>query len=299
MTAGRRRPCVAPRRRETTRTTVGVLVLSLGALLAAGCAGASGSVPSTPARRDAEDSRRDVVGAPRDGPHDSVGAFLDAHFSADAWREDVGRGYFGSSSVWMPAGLALGAAAVSPWDRTISRHSRDSSPSLGDAALATLLVGTAAVGVLAPGDGREGGEERWTMCEAMALDAGATEVLKAGVGRRRPDSGSRTSFPSGHASAAFAAATLIDRNSGHALGIPAYALAAATAVSRVEARRHFPSDVLAGAALGVASAGIVDALHFGGEEKGEGISRRRAAGGEVGLDVGADGRVAVAFTLHF
>jgi membrane-associated phospholipid phosphatase len=81
--------------------------------------------------------------------------------------------------------------------------------------------------------------------------------------------------------------------------VPAYALAAATVVSRVEARRHFPSDVLAGAALGVASAGIVDALHFGGEEKGEGISHRRAAGGAVGFEVGSDGRLAVALTLQF
>ena len=76
-------------------------------------------------------------------------------------------------------------------------------------------------------------------------------------------------------------------------------LAAATGVSRVRSGRHFPSDVLAGAALGTLSAGIVDSLHFGGEVKGEGISRRRSASGDVGVEIGPDGRPCVALTIHF
>jgi membrane-associated phospholipid phosphatase len=162
-----------------------------------------------------------------------------------------------------------------------------------------LLVGTAAVGVLAPGEGREGSEERWNMCEAMALDVGATSMVKSAVGRNRPGGGGGTSFPSGHASAAFGAATLIDRNSGHALGIPAYVIASATAVSRVEARRHYPSDVFAGAALGTVSAGVVDALHFGGDGKEGGISRRRGVSADVGIDAGPDRRPAVFLALQF
>lgn len=60
------------------------------------------------------------------------------------------------------------------------------------------------------------------------------------------------SFPSDHATLSFAAATLLF--SFHPrLGIAAYILAAAIAVSRVLVGVHYPSDVLAGALLGAMS----------------------------------------------
>jgi len=61
-------------------------------------------------------------------------------------------------------------------------------------------------------------------------------------GLRRPLT---TSFPSGHATAAFTAATLLG-------GRGWYALAAAVAGTRVYVRLHHASDVAAGAALGLA-----------------------------------------------
>jgi undecaprenyl-diphosphatase len=54
-----------------------------------------------------------------------------------------------------------------------------------------------------------------------------------------------SSFPSGHATAAFCAATLLG-------GGPWYALAGAVAASRVYIRLHHASDVAAGAAIGLA-----------------------------------------------
>jgi len=281
------------------RTIAAIVAVLLHAPLAAGCAGAAGSVVSPPVRTYAADSPHDDAGPPREGPHDSVEAFLDAHFSSVAWREDVGRGYLTTSSVLLPASLAVGALAIAPWDHEIASNTGDSSTALGDATLTALLLGTASVGIFAPGEGRDGAEERWTIGEAFAVDLAATELLKTSVGRRRPGSDRRTSFASGHTSLAFTAATLIDRNSGHGLGIPAYALAAATGVSRVASGRHFPSDVFAGAAIGALSAGIVDSLHFGGEEKGEGISRRRSASGDIGVEIGPDGRPLLALTIHF
>jgi len=64
---------------------------------------------------------------------------------------------------------------------------------------------------------------------------------------RRPTT---SSFPSGHASAAFCAAVLLsDRHRGQA---PVwFALAAVVAVSRVFVRLHHASDVVAGALLGL------------------------------------------------
>lgn len=61
-------------------------------------------------------------------------------------------------------------------------------------------------------------------------------------GLRRPVT---SSFPSGHATAAFCAATLLGG------GPAAYAVAGGVAATRVYVRLHHASDVIAGAALGV------------------------------------------------
>jgi undecaprenyl-diphosphatase len=57
-------------------------------------------------------------------------------------------------------------------------------------------------------------------------------------------------FPSGHAAAAFAAATVI-AYAWRRLAVPAYVLAALVAWSRVYVGVHWPLDVIGGAVLGV------------------------------------------------
>ena len=69
--------------------------------------------------------------------------------------------------------------------------------------------------------------------------------------RRSRPSGSGFSFPSGHATTAFASATVLQRRFGWKVGTPAYAVAAYVAASRVQNRKHYLSDVAFGAALGV------------------------------------------------
>lgn len=74
------------------------------------------------------------------------------------------------------------------------------------------------------------------------------------------------SFPSGHTAASFAAATAIyaiNRN----WGIAAYILATVMGFSRLYLGVHFPTDVLAGALVGTAAAGIVIRL-FGLKQRG-------------------------------
>jgi membrane-associated phospholipid phosphatase len=69
---------------------------------------------------------------------------------------------------------------------------------------------------------------------------------------RRPRT---SSFPSGHASAAFTAAGVLSQ--GDPLWPLYYALAGVVASSRVYVKIHHPSDVVAGALLGVVLARLV------------------------------------------
>ncbi len=91
--------------------------------------------------------------------------------------------------------------------------------------------------------------------ESAALTLGATYGLKYAVNERRPNGGSQ-SFPSAHTSISFSAAEFMRKRYGWEYGIPAYAAASFVAYSRVEAREHYPHDVVAGAAIGIVSSYI-------------------------------------------
>jgi membrane-associated phospholipid phosphatase len=95
---------------------------------------------------------------------------------------------------------------------------------------------------------------------AVVLTDGVTGALKDVTDRQRPDGSDTSSFPSGHASQAFTMARLASLNVDALPGLTRTwrislkttftTLAAATAWSRVEGGKHYPSDVLVGAALG-------------------------------------------------
>jgi hypothetical protein len=90
------------------------------------------------------------------------------------------------------------------------------------------------------------------LVRAQISGASWAYVLKYSVNRTRPN-GDPRSFPSGHATASFATATVLQEHYGWKLGIPFYAAAAYVGAERVTQKKHWPSDVVFGAALGTIS----------------------------------------------
>lgn len=88
------------------------------------------------------------------------------------------------------------------------------------------------------------------LIEAQVLSTMLTQALKFSVQRTRPD-GEARSFPSGHASASFATASVLHRHFGRRGAIPAYGAAVYITMSRLQANSHYASDILIGAALGM------------------------------------------------
>lgn len=85
--------------------------------------------------------------------------------------------------------------------------------------------------------------------------ASLTNSLKYTVRERRPDGSSSNSFPSGHTATAFMAATILHKEYGQTqspwYSVAGYSMATATAVGRVLNNRHWVTDVLVGAGVGI------------------------------------------------
>ncbi|NLU63859.1 phosphatase PAP2 family protein [Rhodococcus sp. HNM0563] len=128
----------------------------------------------------------------------------------------------------------------------------------GEHALGWIAIGAA--GALVDPKRRA----QWAGVAVGAVGAHAASiVIKRVVRRKRPDhpsvqvnvsTPSRLSFPSSHATSTTAAAVLMARTTG--LPFPAM-LVPPMLLSRLVLGVHYPTDVLAGAALGAASAAVV------------------------------------------
>jgi membrane-associated phospholipid phosphatase len=132
----------------------------------------------------------------------------------------------------------------------------------------------------------------WVEGSALAINGLTTVALRNAVHRTTPDGANNYSFPSGHASGAVGAVTLSHRNlaaipvsDGVKNSIQAGNLFLLTAMSwaRLEEGRHFPSDILFGAALGhFFSAFFYDAFMGLPEGQRFGISLNPRQGGFMG-----------------
>jgi len=204
------------------------------------------------------------------------------------WADAVTVGTAGVLYV-LPGALGLrhGAPSCAPCDPAtlpgVDRWAVRSVSQSADAASDVVLAGVAGFTAVAALRGLPSGLWRGNfvvLANAASWTAASTEWLKVLVRRKRPvlytsdgagaaaNPENQRSLPSGHASLAFAAATSypviarrehLPHRTRNTLLL--YAGAVGVATLRVAAGEHFPTDVLAGAALGSGIGWLVPTIH--------------------------------------
>lgn len=203
------------------------------------------------------------------------------------------------------AALALAgltAACIAAWDEDVDlarRLHRDEFPfavvrglgQLGHAygksnARVAILFGGLSGSMMAAGIALDDDKLVTTtvlFAQSFAVTMLATAAVKMTVGRERPyrekgahafeyfefsSDGARRSMPSGHTAAAFSMMTVIAKQYPKWwVQLPAYTFAVGAGLQRIDAREHWTSDVLAGAALGYFVASRVVARHSSDGDK--------------------------------
>ena len=148
--------------------------------------------------------------------------------------------------------LALSFFLTATSGASQQRHSDGLDDVLQHVPMASVLV-LKATGVHSQANWTE---LAFTALGSYAMSAAVTYSLKHIASERRPDDSDKKSFPSGHATFAFAGATVLHHEFGHLspwVTVSGYGLATFVAVRRVALDRHYLHDVCAGAAIGVAA----------------------------------------------
>jgi len=183
---------------------------------------------------------------------------LNAALEPETWAPVVGAAIFQIGS--LDRNLANWASK-----RTPIFQSQDNANTASEALQATSEAAYLITALATP-SGEQDGD--WALAKAkgltvgitaVALTEGTTDLLKYTTNRTRPDNSGHDSFPSGHASRTAACNTLATRNlqylempdAAHT-GLRAgfLALSLSTGWARLESKKHYPSDVLAGMAIG-------------------------------------------------
>jgi membrane-associated phospholipid phosphatase len=164
-----------------------------------------------------------------------------------------------TENLWWAVAGGAGALAVHPADKQVTPYFVNASWAHDVFAFGAFLGNTAPLLAIS-GSVYVGG--RWRhddkvahlgmdLLQALALNNAIVQTLKYTTRRERPDGSGRTSFPSGHASDTFAVATALERHLGWKGAVPAYAFSSYVAMSRLHDNRHYLSDVVFGATVGI------------------------------------------------
>jgi membrane-associated phospholipid phosphatase len=117
----------------------------------------------------------------------------------------------------------------------------------------TVIYLAAAIGLPLAEDKNKGADHAIRTVDALIVSVGIAEITQPIVREQRPNKDDHSSFPSEHATAAFAAATM--QSDFHPGQAPYWYLGAtAIAAARVGLHEHFIHDVVAGALLGYGTA---------------------------------------------
>lgn len=170
---------------------------------------------------------------------------------------NVARLWAGDNLAPLLVGAGAATAAI-PADDSITRYFEDGTRWQGFDPVgrrfgrSQILGPIVAVGLVSS---RFSANERYRrfsyqLAQGFVLTNAVTAGIKVASGRERPDQASRYSFPSGHTSNSFLWATVVQRTYGAKAGIPAYVFASYVGASRLKSRKHYLTDVVAGATLG-------------------------------------------------
>jgi membrane-associated phospholipid phosphatase len=204
---------------------------------------------------------------------------------------------------WLVFGGVVGVvAAAHQADNQVRLHFAGPNPVLDGqdknsirdiAPAAVALAGTWVVAEMAGSS--PGRMEAYTMAEAAAFSTITAEAVKYAAGRKRPNEtldvddwrAGGSSFPSLHATAAFAVGTVLAESGSDdyrwTRRLLGYGIGAATAFLRLHDNSHWFSDVVAGGAIGV-STGVFALNRRDARMRNLDVSVSPASGGGVALN---------------
>ncbi len=157
------------------------------------------------------------------------------------------------------AGVIALVAEVEPVENAVEEFAHGSSvlgedghewlASAGDGLWLFVATGLTYSGARMAGDAHLHKSSKLAF-RSLAVTGISTLVLKAALDDPRPDTGTLQGFPSGHSAMSMAFATSVYEAYGWKAGVPAYLLAAAVGLQRLDSRRHDLDDVVFGWSLG-------------------------------------------------
>ena len=170
------------------------------------------------------------------------------------FADDVRRLPSSASGISIAVGSIL-ATSLHPLDDDLGAWTPADSFESGTWIGNPFILAGGSLTLYAVGHFNGSGRVKWLAADllrAQLLSLGIAYGAKYAVGRERPDQSSSDSFPSGHAAQSFASATVIARHLGVGAAWPAFGAATFVSMSRLNQHRHWLSDVVFGAGLGVA-----------------------------------------------
>jgi hypothetical protein len=233
--------------------TSSVLPAALATLLAGAHAGAQEKPPATPPSPSVEESPS------LDPPKPRPSLRADKRRTIRGYGNNLLYNFLGVVTRGNHEPLLVTAALTLPaiaWDddgmKYFEQHPHENFGKIGSQMGGSIAVAGLTIGFFSAAQISQGERfyaSTYDVSQAIIVNQVWTQVMKVAVRRTRPDESNRVSFPSGHSSNAFAAATVIGRHYPKLI-VPGYGVATYIAISRMAANKHHFSDIVFGSGFG-------------------------------------------------